>query len=138
MELVLILLLTFGGLALIGYPFFTNRGRWVISSRKAPSRSEKLRDRKKLALTAIKELEFDYQTGKLSPEDYESLRSRYESDAIDAMKGLDGLQKGGKKFRTNEGAAGKLICSSCGETVPSSSRYCPNCGTRFTGANDPS
>lgn len=138
MELVLILFLTLGGLAFIGYPLFTDREKWVISSPKAPTRSEELHARKLLALTAIKELEFDYQTGKLSPEDYESLKSRYESDAIEAMKGLDGLQKGGKKFKTNEGANGRLICSSCGEAVPSRSRYCPNCGTRFNGASDPS
>ncbi len=138
MELILILLLTLGGLFYIGYPLFSDEERWRISTRKIPSRVEELKARKGLALSAIKELEFDYQTGKLSPEDYGSLRSRYEGEAVESMKLLDGLQKGGKKFKTKKGREGKLICSSCGEEVPPSSQYCSNCGTRFTGENDPS
>jgi len=132
MELVLILVMTIVGLIYVGYPLFTDEERWKKLPKKTPSRGDELKARKDLALSAIKELEFDFQTGKLSPEDYSSLRSRYEAEAVEAMKALDGIQKGGKKFKTKKGAEGKLICSSCGEEVPSSSRYCSNCGTRFS------
>lgn len=133
----MILVITLGGLLYVGYPLFTDTGRWRGAPGRAPSREEELRSRKRHALSAIKELEFDYQTGKLSEEDYRSLRSRYEKDAVEAMKGLDGLGKGAR-FRTKKGEEGRLICSSCGEEVPSRSRFCPNCGTRFDGAEQSS
>jgi rubrerythrin len=138
MELFMILTITLGGLLYVGYPLFTDAGRWQSTPRRTPSREEELQARKRHALSAIRELEFDYQTGKLSDEDYRSLRSRYEKEAVDAMKGLDGLGKGGRKLRTRKGEEGGLICSSCGEEVPSRSRFCPNCGTRFDGAEQSS
>src|SRR3972149_5594273 len=39
---------------------------------------------KEMALAAIRELEFDYATGKISPEDYAVLRARYEAKAAGA------------------------------------------------------
>jgi rubrerythrin len=134
MELIGILIITIGGLFFIGVPLFTDESRWKKTPPKRPSRQEELQTRKNKALSAIKELEFDYRTGKLSPEDYASLRARYEKEAVESMKLLDGLEQRGKKFRTNNGKRDSLICSSCGEEVPSSSRFCPNCGTRFDGA----
>src|SRR3970040_425640 len=40
---------------------------------------------KEMALAAIRELEFDYATGKISPEDYAVLRARYEAKALEAI-----------------------------------------------------
>src|SRR3972149_8452216 len=40
---------------------------------------------KEMALAAIRELEFDYATGKISPEDYAVLRARYEAKALAAI-----------------------------------------------------
>src|SRR3972149_7598262 len=40
---------------------------------------------KEMALAAIRELEFDYATGKISPEDHAVLRARYEAKALEAI-----------------------------------------------------
>ncbi len=45
--------------------------------------------RKEAALSALKELEFDYRTRKLSPEDYEELRTIYRLEAAEILKALD-------------------------------------------------
>ena len=45
------------------------------------------------AYTAIKEAEFDLQMGKLTPEDYQALRSKYEARALEALTELDNLIK---------------------------------------------
>lgn len=39
-----------------------------------------------VALRALSEIEFDRATGKLSPEDYESLKARYTRDAVNALR----------------------------------------------------
>lgn len=59
----------------------------------APVEPDKQFDRwerqKKEAYAAIKEAEFDRQTGKLTEEDYEFLRERYEARALEALTQLN-------------------------------------------------
>ena len=45
------------------------------------------------AYTAIKEAEFDLQIGKLTTEDYQLLREKYEARALEALAQLDRLGK---------------------------------------------
>jgi len=49
----------------------------------------RLEKEKELAYGAIKEAEFDFQMGKLSPEDYALLRQKYEARALAALAALD-------------------------------------------------
>ncbi len=44
------------------------------------------------AYAAIKEAEFDLQMGKLTQEDYQLLRDKYEARALDALARLDQLR----------------------------------------------
>jgi hypothetical protein len=55
----------------------------------APAGPSDLLARKEAAYSALKELEFDYQTRKLSPEDYEELRAIYRVEAAEALKAMD-------------------------------------------------
>ncbi len=52
----------------------------------------RLEKEKDLAYAAIKEAEFDFQMGKLSPEDYATLRQKYEARALRALAALDQLR----------------------------------------------
>jgi hypothetical protein len=61
------------------------------------------------ALLALKEIEFDRATGKLSDEDYTNLHERYSRTAIAALAPIDN-------------------CDACGLTLPAEMRFCPNCG----------
>ncbi len=45
------------------------------------------------AYAAIKEAEFDKQMGKLTEEDYQLLRRKYESSAVEALTQLDRLEQ---------------------------------------------
>lgn len=46
------------------------------------------------AYSAIREAEFDRQMGKLTDDDYQMLRERYEARAIEALTQLDKLRSG--------------------------------------------
>jgi len=48
---------------------------------------------KESLLDAIKEIEFDYATGKLSKDDYEELDGRYRRQAIEVLKRIDRLRE---------------------------------------------
>jgi ribosomal protein L40E len=63
------------------------------------------------AVEALRELEFDRQTGKISDTDYDSLKSRYTAQALTAMR-----------------AGNAPICESCGPRPEADADYCSRCG----------
>lgn len=64
------------------------------------------------ALLALKEIEFDRATGKLSDTDYAALNARYSAAAIAALE------------------EGRRFCSACGAALPADAVYCAQCGER--------
>lgn len=76
-------------LAAIGYPLFAQ------SATHAGTVSEgdeyhKLLYAREAAYLALKDLEFDYKTGKLDEDDYRQLKHRYEGEAVAILKRIDG------------------------------------------------
>lgn len=64
-----------------------------------------LQVRKEEVLLAIKELEFDFQTDKISKPDFDSLHGKLEQEAVDLLETLDDLEKQLKKKKKTAGAA---------------------------------
>jgi len=95
-----------------------------------------LLSRKDSIYTAIKDLEFDHKTGKLSDEDYAELREKFEQQAAAILKEIDDLQSGkraasSKKSKTAVKAETKVrFCSACGQKVEPGAKFCPACGER--------
>ncbi|MEP6904466.1 MAG: hypothetical protein ABI875_00205 [Gemmatimonadales bacterium] len=63
------------------------------------------------AMEALREIEFDRETGKLSDKDYEALRSTYTQRAVEIMRG--GIDP---------------ACARCGPRPEHDAVYCSNCG----------
>lgn len=55
---------------------------------------ELLAAQKSALLLSLRELEFDHQTTKISDEDYERFRKRYERQAVGVMRELDAIHGG--------------------------------------------
>lgn len=89
--MVLILVVS---LLIIVAPFFSakDRGLVMLPHLNVPSPEENLRVKKSNLVLILKELDFDFETGKLSKEDYQELRKKYEDDTLKVMKELDALQ----------------------------------------------
>jgi ribosomal protein L40E len=87
---------------LIGYPPPGDAGG--SASRAAP-------DSETQAVDALREIEFDRETGKLSEADYDSLKASYTQRAISAMR-----------------SAGSRVCEKCGARPESEARFCSRCG----------
>lgn len=73
--------LAVGALAFVLYPLFFGEQRRAYYPPLAPRQSE--RD---VAISALREIEFDRATGKLSDVDYAELKGRYTEDAVLAMR----------------------------------------------------
>ena len=76
-------------------------------------------DRKEAAIAALRELEFEYQTGKVSDEDYATLRTRYARDALAARDEL------GETVESES-------CTACGAAIRGGAKFCSACGGALT------
>jgi len=94
---------------------------------------------KEAAIGTLKELEFDYVSGKLSHDDYSRLSAGYENSMIRLLKELDEYDSRDplsqaleeeilavrKKEKSND-----RFCVQCGSPVTAGFNYCPDCGGR--------
>lgn len=74
------------------------------------------------ALLAIKEIEFDRETGKLSDEDYAALKATYERAALAAIRAEEETENG------DANGDAVAVCPACGPRPESSAKFCSDCG----------
>jgi len=96
MEYILILIIVLCVSAYICYPFFIKSSNEVLFEEEKKDYSERkkgelemLEDDKLELYSAIKEIDFDYEMGKLSDEDYKQLRQNYVYDAAQVLKQIE-------------------------------------------------
>ncbi len=138
-------------------------GYWILYPLLKPDRykttpvsrvAETIRElevKKENAYAAIRELEFDFNMGKLSKADFDSLKRQYRADAVRLIEELDQLESGRKADETTPEAdldsqvEGKIIawrnkkshapksvfCVQCGTEVSDPGRFCHSCGERL-------
>ena len=78
------------------------------------------------ALAALKELEFDHRTGKISDEDYRALVGPLRRQAGEALRALE---HGDRRDREPEKADVGAECPACGAPVAAETRFCSECGS---------
>jgi ribosomal protein L40E len=81
-----------------------------------PRASAVRRKRQSPAVDALRELEFDRQTGKISDADYEQLKGRYTEQALISMRAGDAR-----------------VCERCGPRPEADAEFCSRCGDRIPG-----
>ncbi|MFC1943218.1 zinc-ribbon domain-containing protein [Chloroflexota bacterium] len=126
---VVLTVLTF---AFVTYPLLKQRRRSVDSGEDEKSRE--LHSKRDTTYSMLKELEFDFQSGILTEEDYRDLEARYKSKAISILRNIDGLESDTEveeeiekqvlELRQNRGR----FCPQCGEKCQEGDRFCSHCG----------
>ncbi len=69
------------------------KGRDEMSLKQSDDAAQDLESEKENLFAAIQEIEFDYQMGKLSSDDFEKINAEYRTHTIDIIQKLDRLQK---------------------------------------------
>ncbi len=150
--LILAGLLTPAVVAYVLYP--------VIAGRHAPMEREldeltEAQHRKRIALFALRDVEYDYHAGKLDEADYRKLKSQLSSEALSALdeeaaewRGLQEIQ--GEELEDLEGLSRRedveaeiaalrasiregTVCTQCATPNPPESRFCGECGSALPG-----
>lgn len=98
---------------------------------------------KGVALTALKEIEFDRETGKLSDADYELLKRKYTAEALEALRAereesapadVEAMIADRVRALRSASATAPAVapaCSSCGPRPEPDAAFCSDCGQRL-------
>ena len=109
----------------------------VVAAPYSPARAD-LGARRERAVEALREIEFDQATGKLSDADYAMLKTRYTRQAVAAMRSESGAPVVDESEieaairRAREAQATIPACSVHGLRPEPDAAYCSECG-RFLG-----
>jgi hypothetical protein len=90
---------------------------------------------KGIALAALKEIEFDRETGKLSDADYEALKAKYTASALEALRQEEREAEAGAGLepRSADGPpTGRVACPRCGPRPEPDAAFCSHCGRSLT------
>lgn len=103
LQLILIIAI----LVAVGIPLFSRLPPRRLFKPLDPAEEEykHLLVRKEEVLLAIKELEFDFKTDKISKPDFDSLHHKLEEEAVTLLEKIDELEKHLKKKKKTAGAA---------------------------------
>ncbi len=102
MELILAAIIVIGIIAFIAYPLFTASPEEFAEE---PNALDGLAAQRDSAYDAIRDLDFDFQLGKLSPSDHAALREKYTGRAATALQQIDALGGNGADAHIEEAVA---------------------------------
>jgi rRNA maturation endonuclease Nob1 len=137
-ALIIGTLLAVGALAVVLYPLFFGEHAFVAAPVSMPREVVPEGD---TAVQALREIEFDRETGKLSDADYADLKARYTQAAVDAMRAHDAAPSGATPLPTGERPTdteleaairafrdAAPVCPSCGPRPEADAAFCSGCG----------
>jgi len=140
-ALVVGTVLAIGALAYVLYPLFFPAPETAAA---APSPAVPAPE-SNIAVVALREIEFDRATGKLSDADYAQLKERYTREALSAMRTAD--RSAGARAVALSGAPDDEIeaaiidwrarhpeCVTCGPRPEADAIFCSTCGRYLRGA----
>jgi len=122
--------------AFIVYPLFKQRSRSVDLVK--DEKLQELHSKRDTTYSMLKELEFDFQSGYLTEEDYQDLETRYKTKAISILRDIDDLEKSSEVEEEIERQILELrqgkgrFCTQCGAGCREDDRFCSHCGTSLS------
>lgn len=145
MSIAVALILTTLTFIFVFYPFFKQKPR--LAGTAGHDKLEELRSERDITYSMLKELEFDYQSGILTEEDYKELEARYKRKAISTLRNIDNAARVGvhdeaepdetdeieeqvRQLRRRKPAPAQPAATTAPKKAPANSgrKFCHECG----------
>jgi hypothetical protein len=133
-SLILMSLVLIGIAVFVSAPLLQARTGRLFKDQFVESPMHHLLSRKDSIYMAMKDLEFDYSTGKLSEEDYHDLREKFAVEAGEVLREIDETAKGESAGTARSKTASKVkakACSDCGFKIEPDDSFCQSCGAKL-------
>ena len=115
------LLAATGAIAFLMAPLRAGHGTAAAT----PSATSQLAEERNAIYAALRDLDDDLDTGKLTEGDHTQLRGELRARAVQL------LREERDAARAAPAPASAPGCPGCGESLPDGARFCPHCGTRL-------
>lgn len=148
LSTILIALIVIAVVVIVAYPLF--KPVPIVAPESSHPVLEELVSQRDAMYAAIKDLENEYATGKLSETDYRSLRAKYEAKAVALLQELDrvvatlprpetddAIEREVARLRRAAAQEDALTCPQCGAPYAAEDVFCAKCGTSLRGARCP-
>lgn len=114
----------------VSQPLFATKSGKNVEDEFEETDIQHLLARKDSIYMALKDLEFDFSTGKLSKEDYEALREKSSAEAADVLREIDELKAGAEgSAKSKKEKDSALFCEACGFKLEPGDKFCRSCGS---------
>ena len=142
LEFIIILLMGVAVVAFVGQPLVI-RASPYLSTDVAEQDLERLSAQKETLYTAIHDLDFDFQTGKVDQQDYAVMRHSLETEAIEILQQIDRADPFAEldselerqilalrqpSFQHISPPYTAVTCATCGVRLHGDENFCPACG----------
>jgi hypothetical protein len=145
LDIIIIFLMAIGTVVFVGEPLVRRAFHPAFAGESAPEREqalERLSFQKETLYTAIRDLDFDFQTGKVDQKDYTELRQHFEGEAIQLLRQIDAvdplieldkelerqIHALHQQQRSHLALSSQSTCPKCGGTLQGEGNFCPSCG----------
>ena len=125
----------------VGEPLARRRS-YSVRGAEGDNDTERLLLQKEMLYGAIRDLDFDFQTGKVDQKDYAELRQQLEGEAVQVLRQLDAgdalvaldheIEQQVLALRRHSAStvcgSQRESCSGCGTPLDDGENFCPDCG----------
>jgi hypothetical protein len=132
LALIVGTILAVGALAYVLFPLLAGAAPAV--RRRPVSAAQSSAAAEHEAVVALREIEFDRATGKLSDADYDELRTRYTERAVEALRASTGTAADPAEAAVLAYRSRLKSCAKCGPRPEPDAVYCSSCGSFLPGA----
>jgi len=140
-DLVVICLMAIGVVIGVGEPL-ARRWLYSVQAHESGDDQERLLLQKEMLYGAIRDLDFDFQTGKVDQKDYAELRQQLEREAVQILRQFDAadplvalnheIEQQVLVLRRHSASmvcdSRRESCSGCGSPLEHDENFCPCCG----------
>jgi len=141
-DVAIICLMTMGLVIYVGEPL-VRRVSSRPHGREGDDATERLLLQKEMLYVAIRDLDFDFQTGKVDQKDHAELRQQLEREAVQILRQLNAVDPlvtfdneveqqvivlRRRRPSTTTYGSGRAMCPRCRTYLENDENFCPSCG----------